>query len=75
MLGGNTIDLGVSQIRRLLTPAKQVWHINSNLCMYCEDANHYMGNCLKTNRKTRLQRMTISKNGHSIPFTILALTI
>ena len=56
---GDPIDLEIGQARESLTPAKRLGWINNNLCIYCGDANHYAGSCLKANRKTMLRKMIV----------------
>lgn len=53
------MNFGVERARQLLTPAKRLCQINNNLCMYCEDANHYAVTCSKENWKTMLREIVV----------------
>lgn len=58
---GDPMDLGIGKACGLLTPSEYLCQINNNFCIYCRGANHYAGDCPKTNQKTMLRKMVIQE--------------
>lgn len=69
------MDLGRKRACEPLTPAKHLYQMNNNLCIYYKDANYHAKNSLKVvNRKTLLRKIVVSSD-KCISFNKMAFLI